>query len=246
MSLWTWLFFFATPIGAIVAGIAGFAFGLIASAIWLHIITPAQTAPLIAAFAILIQGMTLWKLRHAIHPSRLVPFVVDGALGIPFGAAALIWASPSQMSVLIGVVLVLFSVHSLARPSLPAVKGGYLADGFVGLLSGPFSGSTGLAGIPIIVWASLRRLSKDEQRALFQPVVVAVFVMTLIWFGGTGVVTAETLLLFWIGVPVVLAGTWLGLKLYGKLDERGFRLVVLVLLLISGLALLPWPWSRVG
>src|SRR5262249_13856003 len=122
-------------------------------------------------------------------------------------------------------------------------KGGYLADGFVGLLSGTFSGSTGLAGIPIIVWASLRRLSKDEQRALFQPVVVAVFMMTLIWFGGTGGVTAETLLVFWIGV---LAGTWLGLKLYGKLDERGFRLVVLVLLLISGLVLLPWSWSRVG
>jgi hypothetical protein len=39
------------------------AFGLIASAIWLHIVPPAQSAPLIAAFAILIQGTTLWKLR---------------------------------------------------------------------------------------------------------------------------------------------------------------------------------------
>src|SRR5215813_15616802 len=110
------------------------------------------------------------------------------------------------MSVLIGVVLVLFSVHSLARPSLPAVKGGYLADGFVGLLSGTFSGSTGLAGIPIIVWASLRRWSKDDQRAVFQPVVIAVFVMTLIWLGGTGMVTAETLRLLWIGLPAVLIG----------------------------------------
>jgi uncharacterized protein len=83
------LFFLATLIGAVVAGVAGFAFGLIASAIWLHIISPAQSAPLIAAFAILIQGATLWKLRHAIQWSRLVPFVVAGALGIPVGAAAL-------------------------------------------------------------------------------------------------------------------------------------------------------------
>src|SRR5262245_8559280 len=37
------LFFFSTLIGAVVAGVAGFAFGLIASAIWLHIISPAQT-----------------------------------------------------------------------------------------------------------------------------------------------------------------------------------------------------------
>ena len=39
-------------------------------------------------------------------------------------------------------------------------------------------------------------------------------------------------------VPVLLAGTWAGLRLYGKLDEAGFRKVVLVLLLISGCALL--------
>ena len=246
LSLDLVLFFFATLVGAVVAGVAGFAFGLIASAIWLHIISPAQSAPLIAAFAILIQGATLWKLRHAIQPSRLVPFFVGGALGIPVGAAALSWASPAQMSVFIGVALILFSVYSLARPSLPAMKGGYLADAVVGLLSGAFGGSTGLAGIPVIVWASLRRWSKDEQRAVFQPVVVAVFVMTLIWLGGTGVVTGETLRLFWIGLPAVLIGTWLGLKLYGRLDEGGFRLVVLVLLLLSGLTLLPWPWSRSG
>jgi len=35
----------------------------------------------------------------------------------------------------------------------------------------------------------------------------------------------------------LLVGTWLGLKLYGHLDEAGFRKLVLVLLLVSGLAL---------
>lgn len=234
------LFFFATLVGAVVAGVAGFAFGLIASAIWLHIISPAQSAPLIAAFAILIQGATLWKLRHAIQPIRLVPYGLGGALGIPIGAAALSWASPTQMRIFIGVALILFSIYSLARPNLPAVKGGTLANGVVGLLSGAFGSSTGLAGVPVIVWASLRRWSKDEQRAVFQPVVVAVFVMTLIWLGGTGVVTEETLHLFRIGLPAVLIGTWLGLKLYGRLDEGAFRFIVLVLLLVSGLTLLPW------
>jgi uncharacterized protein len=240
------LFFVATLLGAIVAGVAGFAFGLIASAIWLHIIPPSQSAPLIAAFAILIQGGTLWRLRHAVQISRLVPFVVGGAIGVPFGAAALNWVSPDQMRGFIGAALIVFSLYSLARPTLPAVKGSAIADSIVGLLSGVLSGSTGLAGIPVIVWASLRRWSKDDQRAVFQPVVVAVFVMTLIWFGGTGIVTPETLRLFWIGLPAAIIGTWLGVKLYGRLDEATFRVVVLVLLLASGLTLLPWPWSKDG
>src|SRR5262245_26421099 len=102
------LFFVASLLGAVVAGVAGFAFGLIASAIWLHIISPAQSAPLIAAFAIVIQGATLWKLRHAMQMSRLLPFVMGGAIGIPVGAAALNWASAAHMRAFIGSALVLF------------------------------------------------------------------------------------------------------------------------------------------
>ena len=40
-------------------------------------------------------------------------------------------------------------------------------------------------------------------------------------------------------LPAVLLGMWLGLNLYGKLNEATFRIVVLILLLISGLTLLP-------
>ena len=40
-----------------------------------------------------------------------------------------------------------------------------------------------------------------------------------------------------IGLPVLVAGTLLGWLLYGKLEEVAFRKVVLVLLLISGLAI---------
>src|SRR3990170_1038656 len=233
------VFVLAAFLGALVAGVAGFAFGLIASAIWLHAITPVQSAALIAAFAIVIQGSTLWKLRHAIKPSRLLPMLLGGALGIPLGAEVLRWAAPSQMRTLVGLALVLFSVYSLARPKLPIVTGGRVADGVVGLLSGLLGGSTGLAGIPVIVWATLRGWPRDEQRAVFQPVAVAIFVMTLAWFGGSGMLTSDTIRLFLIGLPAVLLGTWLGIKLYGKLDETTFRTIVLVLLLVSGLTLLP-------
>ena len=241
------LFFVATLLGAVVAGVAGFAFGLIASAIWLHIIPPAQSAPLIAAFAILIQGATLWKLRHSRADLTARSFHCRRSHRHPIGGCGpQLGLTPVQMRAFIGAALIAFSVYSLVRPTLPAVKGGKIADSIVGLLSGAFSGSTGLAGIPVIVWASLCRWSKDDQRAVFQPVVVAVFVMTLIWFGGAGVVNTETLRLFWIGLPAVIIGTWLGLQLYGRLDEATFRVIVLVLLFASGLTQLPWPWSKGG
>ena len=233
------IFLMAAFVGALVSGIAGFAFGLVASAIWLHVITPAQSAVLIAAFAIVNQGLSLWKLRHALHFSRLCPYLIGAAFGIPLGAAVLSWASPSHMRAFIGVALVFFSLYSLARPKLPTVKGGKFADGVVGVVSGFVEGSTGLAGIPVVIWSTLRGWSKDEQRAVFQPVAITIFAMVLLWFAGSGMLTAETVRMFVIGLPAVLLGMWLGLKLYGTLNEATFRTVVLVLLLISGLSLLP-------
>jgi uncharacterized membrane protein YfcA len=57
------------------------------------------------------------------------------------------------------------------------------------------------------------------------------------WLGAKNAVTADTIRLFLFGLPVLFAGTWLGMKLYGRLDEAKFRKIVLVLLLLSGAAL---------
>jgi uncharacterized membrane protein YfcA len=40
-----------------------------------------------------------------------------------------------------------------------------------------------------------------------------------------------------LGLPALIAGCWLGWKLYGRLDEAQFRKVVLILLLVSGAVL---------
>ena len=136
-------------------------------------------------------------------------------------------------------MLVLFAGYSLLRPKLrPVTGGGAPADGTVGFLSGVLGGATGLAGILTIIWANLRGWGKDEQRTVFQPVAVAIFLATLLWLGGSGEVRRDSLLLIAAGLPMVLIGTWVGLRLYGRLDEAGFRKVVLWLLLLSGAALI--------
>ncbi len=68
------LFLFATFAGALVAGLSGFAFGLVAASIWLYILTPLQTATLIIAFGLIVQGYAVWKLRRALDWKKLWPF----------------------------------------------------------------------------------------------------------------------------------------------------------------------------
>jgi len=233
------LLFFAagTFAAALVTGVAGFAFGIVAAAAWLHFLPPAQTTALIVAYGLLVQGISVWKLRRSIQPSRLLPFLLGGAIGAPIGVELLHRIPPGELRLSVGIVLILFSVYSLMRPQLAPFRAGKMADGTIGILNGIIGGATGLAGIVVTIWCTLRGWPRDEQRTIFQPVGVWVFLMTGLWLGGTGVVGADTLRLFVIGLPLLLAGTWGGLRLYARLDEAGFRKVVLGLLLISGLAL---------
>jgi len=231
------LYLAATFAAALVTGMAGFAFGLIATSIWLYIMSPVQTATLISGFGLVVQGVSVWKLRHALKWTRLWPFLIGGALGVPLGVAVLEWANSRHVRYAIGAILIVYSIYGLARPTLKVTRGGAPADASVGFLNGVLGGLTGLAGILTTIWCGMRAWPKDEQRAVFQPVGVAIFAMTAFWLGAKGGISTETTWLFIVGLPVLLAGTWGGLKLYGKLDEAGFRRVVLVLLLMSGVAL---------
>jgi hypothetical protein len=57
------------------------------------------------------------------------------------------------------------------------------------------------------------------------------------WLDAKGTVTLETAKLFLIGLSFCIAGTWLGLKLFGRLNEAAFRKRVLALLFASDVAL---------
>ena len=232
------LFLVATFLAALVAGLAGFAFGLVGAAIWLHILTPLQTASLIIAFGLVVQGWSVWSLRHALRWSRLWPFLLGAVLGVPLGVAILGALDPARLRAGIGVFLVAYAAYALARPAVSFKGGGAPADASVGFLNGVLGGATGFAGVLTTIWCALRGWPKDEQRAVFQPVGVAIFAMSAAWLGAKGAASAEVIRLFVIGLPVLLAGTWLGLKLYGRVGEAGFRKIVLVLLLISGGTLL--------
>jgi uncharacterized membrane protein YfcA len=233
------IFLLATFAGAVVAGLSGFAFGLIAASIWLYILTPLQSATLIVAFGLIVQGVSVWKLRHALDWKKLWPFILGAAIGVPVGVTVLTWADPATVRAGVGVLLVLYSLYAFFRPALqPVTRGGAAADAGIGFLNGALGGMTGLAGILVTIWSGLRGWPKDQQRAVFQPVAVAIFLISALWLGARGAITPDTIKLFAIGLPALIAGTWLGLKLYGRLDEASFRKVVLVLLFVSGVALI--------
>ncbi|SPP91866.1 sulfite exporter TauE/SafE family protein [Bradyrhizobium vignae] len=233
------LFLLATFAGAFVAGLSGFAFGLIAASLWLYVLTPLQSASLIVGFGLLVQGYSVWKLRAALDWRRLWPFIAGAVIGVPAGVSLLTWADPKSVRIAVGAILIAYSLYAFFRPQLKLV--GTVtpaADIAVGFVNGLLGGLAGLAGIVVTIWCNLRGLPKDVQRATFQPVAVVVFVMAALWLGAKGALSLDTAKLFALGLPFLFVGTWSGLKLFGRIDEATFRKIVLALLFVSGAAVL--------
>ncbi len=232
------LFLFAAFLGGFASGLAGFAMGFVVSGIWLHILTPIQTTALIAGYGLCTQGYGVWKLRQTLNWRSVAPFIFGGVIGVPLGAAMLTYLDPNYVRLGVGVLLVIYSVYGLAKPTFAARKVGSATDGSIGFLNGVLGGLTGLPGFIITVWCQMRGWSKDEQRAVFQPVILTGMMMIALSLSVAGAISIDTLKLYGLGLPALLAGLWLGFKCYGKLDDATFRKIVLMLLLCSGLALI--------
>lgn len=232
------LFVLSAFVGGVVSGLAGFAMGLVVSGVWLHILTPAQTAALIVGYGLLVQSYSIWKLRHALDLRTLAPFIGGGVIGVPLGAALLSHISPAAIRDGVGVLLIAYAGYFLLRPHVHTVRPSLPADIGIGFLNGILGGMTGLAGPIITIWCQLRGFRRDQQRAVFQPVILAAFALTAVSLTVNGTVTKDLVRIYLYGLPALGAGLWLGLKLYGHLNEHTFRRIVLVLLMLSGLVLL--------
>jgi uncharacterized membrane protein YfcA len=237
------LFLVAAFFGGLTSGLSGFAMGLVVSGVWLHLITPGQNALLIVLCGLVTQGSGIWRVRHAINWRAVTPFILGGLIGVPAGTAMLTFVDQGVVRFSIGALLILYSLYNLARPTLQPPQGGAAADLGVGVANGLIGGLTGLGGIAVTIWCQLRGGPKDKQRAIFQPVMFATFVMSAVTLAFAGVYTLETMKLYLLALPALVVGVWCGIHLYGKLDDAGFRRVILILLLASGFSLVvPALW----
>jgi uncharacterized membrane protein YfcA len=223
--------------GGFASGAAGFAYGVVATAIWLHAIEPLHATMLVVTGGMLIQGGMIWPLRRDIDVRRLAPFLVAGFAGIPIGVSLLVRVDAQALKVALGIFLAIYGGYALAAPRLPRITGGgRAADAGIGFAGGVLGGIGGLSGVLPAIWCQLRGWPKDVSRGVYQPFILAAHVATLSLISVVAIDRAGIFLML-VALPAVVAGAFVGWRIYGKLDERRFRLTFAGLLVVSGLIL---------
>jgi hypothetical protein len=223
-------------IGGLAAGGAGFAFGIVASGIWLQALDPVHTTALVVSGGLTIQLGTIWPLRRAIEPRRVWPFLVAGLLGVPIGVWLLVRTDAHALKFALGIFLVVYGLYALLAPRLPKLGAGPGADAAIGFVGGILGGLGGYSGVLPAIWCQLRGWPKETSRGVYQPFILMAHVTTLILVGIVALDRAA-LLLFLAALPALALGAWTGWQIYGRLDERRFRQALAGLLVVSGIAL---------
>jgi hypothetical protein len=232
----------AACIGGAVFGVAGFAFGVIASLFLHHAFPAADVVFIVVAGALLLNLGLLPRFRRDIDLRRALPFLAGATLGLPIGLALLEVLDARTIRVVVAGLLIAYCLLALRQQSRAPLRlspgGGRAADVSIGLAGGVVGGISGLGPLLPAIWNGLRGLDKREQRALAQPFGLYVQGAMVAWLLATGTVSRDAAQGIIIAAPLMIGAAWLGLRLFDRIDTATFQRVVTSLALAGAVLLL--------
>jgi uncharacterized membrane protein YfcA len=222
---------------ALAQSLTGFGFALVVMPLVTIVLGVRTAAPVVALAGVTVYAINLARYRRAINVPEVLRLAVASAIGVPFGIWVLSNASEDLVMRILGLILVAYAAYSLLQPGTQRA----LSRGWVypaGFLAGCLGGAYNTPGPPVVVYGSMRKLPRDEFRAVLQ---------TLFFINGALVVTShalaqhltrEVLVYYLCAVPALALGILVGSVVDPRMNHDQFRWIVTVMILVLGLALL--------
>ncbi len=166
---------------------------------------------------------------------RIWPFLLAAGLFIFLGALALTRVEARWLSVLLGIVLVIYALISLAgvRLSITARRAVW-AGPLIGAVNGVVTGMTGSYVVPGVLFLQGIGLPRDQLIQAMGMLFLTSTVFLGLALGGNSLLSAELGLLSAAALAPALIGMALGQALRRRLPEPLFRKVFFAALLLLG------------
>ncbi|MFO6465143.1 sulfite exporter TauE/SafE family protein [Jannaschia sp. KMU-145] len=228
-------------LGGFINGLAGFGTALFALGFWLQIMPPVQAVAIVVVMSVVSGLQGVWLVRRAMMSQRrrLARFLLPALPGIPLGVAALSVLSADVLKAVIAGFMLLYGGFFGFRAALPKFERPTpVGDMAVGFLGGVLGGAASLSGALPTMWCALRPWPKAEVRAVLQPFNVTVLGLTALTLAIQGTYDRETLIFIAVALPVTMISAQIGIAVFKRLNDDGFRRLVIAMMLVSGVMLL--------
>jgi len=228
----------AILLSALVSSIAGFAFCALAGSALAYLqVEPVHAVQMMVVCSIATQFYAVWTIRDSIRWRSLWSMIAAGVLTIPLGVWLLLHVDALFYAVGLGMFLTAYGCYVALRRESLVVRGNVWRDAAAGALGGLAGGLAGLPGSFVTIWCSMRGWDKLRQRAVYQPYILAMQIVTIVclrWQTPERAGIGHDLSL----VPFALLGAVCGLAVFRRMSNRQFQVAVSVLLVVSGMGLL--------
>ncbi len=223
---------------ATLQGIVGFGFGMLSMSVLPLFMTIQQAVPIVAVFTLVLNVYLVTQLRAHLDRRKVLPLVLGGLIGAPFGVFALRTIDTAILQVALGVIIVAYCLLALAGGRLARARlPGRWAVPF-GAVGGLLQAGLNTGGPPVIIYTSLTGWDKDAIKATTVTFFLCMTVPQTIGFLASGMLSPEALFVNGALMPALLGGVWLGTRLYTRVDAIRFRQGVLSVLMVMGVVFL--------
>jgi hypothetical protein len=222
-------------LAGMIQGLTGFGFALVSVPLLLIFLPPTMAIPMVIIHGTLITLILLFESRKWLELRRILPLIIAGVIGVPFGTYILTALGINVLKVFIGVVITLFALIFLAG-FRREIRNEKLASGPIGFISGLLNSSTGMSGPPVILFFINQGLRKEVFRANIIAYFVALNLVTISSFLYTGLITSDVLHYAVLFLPAMILGAATGIRLIHRVDEKLFSRIALIIAAIAGLA----------
>ena len=223
----------ATVLAAgLVQGATGFGFVIVAAPIMAVYLDPKLVIPVLLMLGMTLNLPLMAHTRRAFRLERVWPMMLAGAALTPFGTLILARLDAPSLQILLGVVTgtvalaLLFGLQRTARNQR-------LASVPVGAASGLLTGSTGIAGAPVILFFANQGVEQRQFRADIVYYLQAVSLAALPSYAVAGVLTAQSGRMAAALLPAGLVGVLVGIWLSGRVPAWVFRRIALGVVLLA-------------
>ncbi len=233
------LWIIAVLIGYFVKGVAGIGNTLVVTSMMSYTRTNADITPVELLLCTPSNMALAYVNRRAIDWKLTLPALVMVLAGDIVGVALLANVDAGAMKLIFGVALVLLGIEALWREYRRAPES-RAHPAFMTALGVAAGTLCGMFGVGALLAAYLSRSTKED--ATYKGSMCFIFAVEnlfrMVAYGVTGLLTAATLRNTAILFPFMAAGFYLGMKCAGRLNVRTVKLVVNILLTLSGVSLL--------
>lgn len=196
-----------------------------------------MATPLFALSALTISSIILLKKRKHLQIIHVKRLVISTAIGIPIGIYLLREINENIIKLILGIIVIFFSVYNLWKPALNRITKDSFAYMF-GFIAGILGGAYNVNGPPVVCYASLKNWDPSAFLATLQ----GYFFLTGIFLVGShgivGNITLGVLQYYLLLIPVITAGIVLGNQMNKKMRKQAFVKYLHIIMLILGFILI--------